>query len=192
MEDSRRRSLPRNSEREAGHDRVVFVRPLVELDDLVPVLGLVQRLTLIEPRCRHEHPVLALIGPFHAILRLERSAPPEHIAAGTLKTAAGPLPGACQVRLPVGQPRRRSLRRVLLRRRRTLSLDRHANHDETERIITTDAFIGTLTFYLPSAHSLEPVRRRRPGRSRSPSSSHRERLCRSDARRWCRRTEPRF
>ena len=109
VEDSCRRSLPRNAERKAGHDRVVFVRPLIEFDHLVPMLGLVHRLTLIEPRRRHEHPVRALIGPLHAFLRLERSASPEHIAAGPLKTAAGSLPGTCQVRLPVSQSRRRSL-----------------------------------------------------------------------------------
>src|SRR5262249_39076800 len=117
------------------HDRVVFVRPLVERDDFVPVLRLVQRLTLIEPGCRHEWPVLALIGPLHAILRLEWSAPPEHIAAGTLLTAAGPLPGACQIRLPVGQPRRRSLSRVLLASvlsGRTLSLGGHDINEETK------------------------------------------------------------
>src|SRR5204863_136969 len=84
-----------------------LVRPLIELDDLVPVLGLVQRLTLIEPRGRHERPVLALIGPLHAVLRLERRAPPEHIAAGTLLTAAGALPRTREVRLSVGQCRRR-------------------------------------------------------------------------------------
>ena len=86
---------------------------------------------MIEPRRRHEHPVLALIGPLHAVLRLERRAPPEHVAAGTLLTAAGPLPGACQVGLPARQPGRRSLRGVLLRRRRA-ACAASRRHEETE------------------------------------------------------------
>jgi len=36
-------ALARHAERLAGHDRVVLVGPHVELDDLVPMLGLVHR-----------------------------------------------------------------------------------------------------------------------------------------------------
>ena len=120
VEDSRRWPLPRNTEREAGHDRVVSVGPLIELDHLVPVLGLVDRHAHIEPCCRHEHPVSALVGPLHTVLRLEWRAPPEHAAhgrtrgAGTRKTQAS-SPGASQVRLPVGQPGRRRRRWVSCR-----------------------------------------------------------------------------
>ena len=120
VEDSRWRSLSRNSEREAGHDRVVPVRPLIHLDHLVPVLGLVYRHAHIEARCRHEHPVRALVGPLHTVLRLEGCASPEHAAygrtrgAGARKTQAS-TPGSSQVRLPVGQSGRRRCRRVSLR-----------------------------------------------------------------------------
>ena len=75
-------------ERKTRHDGVVPVRPLIELLDLVPVLGLVQRLIWIEPRRRHEDEVRALIRPLHAA-RLERSAAPEHPSRHAALTAAG-------------------------------------------------------------------------------------------------------
>src|SRR5206468_9384460 len=42
LDDASRRALPRDSQRLAGHDRVVLVRPHVELLNFVPVLRLVQ------------------------------------------------------------------------------------------------------------------------------------------------------
>src|SRR5207247_1359181 len=41
LEDAARLALPRNPHRLARHDRIIFVRPLVELLDFVPVLGFV-------------------------------------------------------------------------------------------------------------------------------------------------------
>ena len=91
------------------HDRIVAVRPLVELDDLVPVLGLVDRLIRIEPHRVLEHEVRALVRPLHAALDLERRAAPEHAARRAALTAGRLLPGARQVRLAARQPRRRHL-----------------------------------------------------------------------------------
>src|SRR6185503_4781836 len=108
---------------------------LIELDDLVPVFGLVERLTLVEPRGRHERPVLALIRPLHALLGLEGSAAPEHVAAGTLKAAADALPRARQIGVAVGQPRRR---RVGIRGRGRAELRRHGRGEKTEDRQTAD------------------------------------------------------
>ena len=64
LEDAPGRALPRNAQRLAGHDRILLVRPHVELLDLVPVLGLVERTIRPEPRGRVELEVLGLIdGP---------------------------------------------------------------------------------------------------------------------------------
>src|SRR4029450_12032918 len=55
-------ALPRDSQRLAGHHRVVLVRPHVELLNLVPVLRLVQRtIQLAEPRRRVELEIFRLI-----------------------------------------------------------------------------------------------------------------------------------
>src|SRR5204862_1038186 len=88
-----------------------------------------------------EWPVLALIGPLHAVLRLERRAPPEHIAAGTLLTAAGALPRTREVRLSVGQFRRR---RVRIRRRRRAELRCHWRGRNTENDADNDCQYGRL------------------------------------------------
>src|SRR5881394_292126 len=129
VEYPRGRSVPRNSERKASHDRVVSVRPHVELLNLVPVLRLVQRVIRVEPRRRHEHEVRALVGPLHAALRLKRSAAPEHPARDASPTAARRLPRAGQVGLAVRQLWR-------LRRRRSESaaaeLRLRRGDDETE------------------------------------------------------------
>src|SRR5262245_52088799 len=120
-EDTGRWSLSRHTERKAAADRVFAVRPLIQRDDLVPELGLVHRLAHIEPRGRHERPVLALIRPLHAVLRLEWSTPAEHVArgrtrrAGARQTPTSAAPGAGQVRLSVRQPWRRNCRRISLR-----------------------------------------------------------------------------
>src|SRR4029453_6975295 len=63
LPDSPGRSLARNAQWLAGHDRVVLVRPHVELLHFVPVLRFVQRTTqLSEPRGRVELEVFSLIG----------------------------------------------------------------------------------------------------------------------------------
>src|SRR5690606_33216505 len=79
VEDRRRRSVPRAPARQAGPDPGGLVRPPGELLALVPVLGRVERLVVVEARRRREHPGLALVRPLHAVL-LEWGAAAEHAA----------------------------------------------------------------------------------------------------------------
>src|SRR5262245_27455347 len=75
LPDSLRRPLPRNTQRLARHDRIVFARPHIELLDLVPVLRFVHRATqLTEPRGRVELEVLGLIRASVAWRLLRRTA----------------------------------------------------------------------------------------------------------------------
>src|SRR5262245_51568072 len=61
--DASRWALPRDSQRLAGHDRVVLVGPHVELLNLVPVLRLVEwTIQIAKPRGRVELEVFSLIG----------------------------------------------------------------------------------------------------------------------------------
>src|SRR5262245_6838944 len=61
--DASRRTLPRDAERLAGHHRIVLVRPLIELDDLVPVLGFVEGTIRTVPGRRLELEIERLV-PF--------------------------------------------------------------------------------------------------------------------------------
>src|SRR5262249_44238625 len=68
-------ALPRNSQGLTGHDRVIFVRPHVELLNLVPELRLVYRTTHIaEPRRRVKLEIVGLIVLSRTVGRLSRTA----------------------------------------------------------------------------------------------------------------------
>ena len=70
LEDAPGWALPRHSQRLAGHDRVVLVRPHVELLNLVPVLRLVQwTIQIAEPRGRVELEIFSLIDTPVAVFR---------------------------------------------------------------------------------------------------------------------------
>ena len=98
-------ALPRDSQRLAGHNRVILVRPHVELLNFVPVLRLVQwTIQIAEPRGRVELKIFRLIGLPATVgtLRWTASAPtPRHVVPNPVRI--GPV--ARQVRMP-GQPRR--------------------------------------------------------------------------------------
>ena len=118
MEDPRGCTVPRVAERQAGHDRVVAVRPLIELDDLVPVLGLVQRLIRIEPHRRlNAKSVLRLV---HSMQLFVWNGPQrrEHATRRVSPTTAGGLPGAREVGFAVGQSRCRRFAASAFRARR--------------------------------------------------------------------------
>src|SRR5262245_31194812 len=104
LEDAAGRTLPRNPHRLARHDRIVLVRPLIKFLNLVPKLGFVNG-TTIKPKPRGRdpliiHPKVVLPG-FTVFLCWTTSA-----GSTTRDWIKGGAPGSCQVRLPIGQPRR--------------------------------------------------------------------------------------
>src|SRR5262249_59198418 len=103
--DASGRALPRNSQGLAGHDRIVLVRPHVELLNFVPVLRFVQWTTpLSEPRRRVELEIFSLIGSAVTGFLLRRTTSPAavpHVVSNPVRV----LPVAGQVRMRA-RPRR--------------------------------------------------------------------------------------
>src|SRR5437667_415792 len=103
--DASGRALPRDSQRLTGHNRVILVRPHVELLNFVPVLRLLQwTIQIAEPRGRVELKIFSLIGLPATVGTLRWSASartPRHVVPNPVRI--GPV--ARQVRMP-GQHRR--------------------------------------------------------------------------------------
>src|SRR5262249_58606491 len=75
LNDASRWALPWDSQRLAGHDRVILIRPHVEFLNLVPVLRFVHRTTdAAEPRGRVELKIVRLIILPSGVGFLRRSA----------------------------------------------------------------------------------------------------------------------
>ncbi len=91
-----------------GHDRIFPVRPHIEIDDLVPVLGLVERAIRPEARSRLELEIERLIPRRATAVELGRCAAAVAVAPDEeLVAVASPATG--EVGLAVGQTRRRSV-----------------------------------------------------------------------------------
>src|SRR6185503_17233610 len=105
LDDAPRRAVPRNAERLARHDGVVFVRPHVELLDLVPVLGLVERAVRAEARRRLELEVERLVPRLAATGELLGRA--ATVAIAPVHAPGEPVTGE------IGFARRRARGRVL-------------------------------------------------------------------------------
>src|SRR3970282_354223 len=103
MEDAPGRSLPRNPHRLTGHDWIYAVRPHIEVDDLVPVLRLIEGTIRPEARSRLELEIDRLIPLRAATFELGRCAAAAAIAPDKELVAATPVTG--QVGLAVGQTR---------------------------------------------------------------------------------------
>src|SRR5690606_9874718 len=108
VEDTARRTLTRNAHRLARHDRVIAVRPHVEVDDLVPVLRPVDRPVGPEARCRFELEVDRLIPRRAAAVELRRRA--AAVAVAPDEELVRDPPHASQIGLAVREPRRRRVR----------------------------------------------------------------------------------
>src|SRR5690606_28721264 len=121
LDDARRRAVPRNAERLAGNDRIVLVRPHVELLDVIPELGLVDR-TAEHAETRRRDPGIvdeevvvaaraAELRVDAAALDLRRRAAAVAAARDRVRRAA---PAARDVRLAVGAARRFDGRGLLI------------------------------------------------------------------------------
>src|SRR6185436_11652882 len=104
LDDPPGRAMPWESQRLAGHDRIVLVRPLIELLNLVPVLGFVNGMTHeAEPPGREPlviHPEV-VHRDVAVDLRLRRTTSAGS-ATGDWVVAATPQSG--QIRFPIGPP----------------------------------------------------------------------------------------
>src|SRR5690606_31717570 len=108
-----RRAVPRNPDRLARHDRIVLVRPLIELLNLVPEFGLVLR-EAVHAKPRRRDPLVldvpVVLPGLAAGFRLDSAALHLRGTAAAVSAARdrirGAAPVAGQIRLAVGAARR--------------------------------------------------------------------------------------
>src|SRR5262245_21346798 len=112
VEDAAGLALPRNPHRLARHDRIIFVRPLVELLYFVPVLGFVHGAVYAHPIPRGRHPRIihhkVVVRDGATGLLWTTTAVP---TTRWVISACNRIPATRHVWLSVGQPRRCDLSR---------------------------------------------------------------------------------
>src|SRR6185295_10432011 len=106
LDDPARRAMPRDSQRLAGHDWIVLVRPLIEFLNLVPELGFVDGMTQdAEPRGRE--PLVVHPEVVHRDIAVDlRLRWTTSAGSATCDRVIAAAPDSCQVRLPIDAPRR--------------------------------------------------------------------------------------